>query len=42
MPQIPLKELFPRLFSLSRQQYKFIVEMAVWDSFAWKWTFEWR
>lgn len=37
-----LKEIYPRLFSISGQQEAKILEMGLWEGEGWKWNFEWK
>ncbi|XP_025692692.1 uncharacterized protein [Arachis hypogaea] len=38
----PLKERFPRLFSISEQQGAVIGDCRFWDGMEWIWNFKWR
>ena len=40
--EIPLKERFPRLFSVSSQKQNYITDTGIWDGGVWNWRFEWR
>ena len=37
-----LKELYPRLFSISLNQGMKVGETGYWDSFGWRWNLNWR
>ena len=37
-----LRELFPRLFSLSNQKEYFVGDCGFWDGVEWIWNFQWR
>jgi len=37
-----LKELYPRLFSLSLNQGMMVGEAGFWDDYGWHWHLEWR
>ena len=38
----PLKEAFPRLFSISTQKNSFIMHMGSWHEGSWVWNLTWR
>nr|XP_029148271.1 uncharacterized protein LOC112742312 [Arachis hypogaea] len=37
-----LKDLFPRLFSVSNQRGSVIGDCGFWDGIEWRWNFQWR
>lgn len=38
----PLKDTFPRLFSISEQKEDLICNMGLWDDLVWTWNLRWR
>ena len=38
--EIPLKERFPRLFSISSHKQNYIADIGIWEDEVWNWTFE--
>ena len=40
--KIPLKVLFPRLFSIAINQNSTVACYGFWDGYQWVWSFEWR
>lgn len=42
IPPTPLKDLYPRLYTINTQKHFTISDMGVWDGEIWAWNLSWR